>query len=185
MERLFAEAGTTRGTTFTTCRYGNVVGSTGSVIPVMQQQWRDQKRVTITDPDMTRFWISIKDAVMIVEAATTADPGCTVVPLPGATDMATVAYAVLSLEGETVVMGLPVEDDLRIKVIGRRPGEKLHEDLISKYELYRTKASRGYYNIYPAGNEDYMHEREGLSSDKAARISVNTFVEMIEDAAYV
>lgn len=183
MERLFSESG------YKTCRYGNVIGSTGSVVPVMQHQFRTFGHVKITDQYMTRFWMSIDDAVDTIVRTFSAPNGATLVPSPKGASMHAIAYAVLGSLGERMYPGdrdLTDDHDPRIQVIGKRPGEKQHEDLISHYELFRTvKGDDGYYMILPPGNENYDNDHPALSSKDARTISREELAEMIKDAALV
>jgi UDP-N-acetylglucosamine 4,6-dehydratase/5-epimerase len=176
MERLFAEATVNGGPTFTTCRYGNVLGSTGSVVPIMRHQFKSDQYVSVTDPDMTRFWMTVGEAVATVTCAFTAPPGFTVVPDPRAATMECVATAVLEVEGADYT-----RKEL-IRVIGKRPGEKQHEDLISHYELFRTVRMQNHYMIRPPGSEDYSTPRPTLSSDTAEQIHAPELSAMIRDA---
>lgn len=185
MERLFAEASSVYGPTFTTCRYGNVIGSTGSVVPVMQQQWRDHSQVQITDPYMTRFWMSVDYAVATILRAFEATPGAVKIPPLRAASMQTLAYSVLGSMGEP--MHAPDGDvaaDPRIKIIGKRPGEKQHEDILTHYELYRTvhHVTLGDYELLPPGNEVYTQELPTLSSDQARRFDREMLRDMILDS---
>ncbi len=120
MERLFVAANAYRGKDgplFAVVRYGNVVGSKGSVVPLFAEQ-RKQGRLTLTDPTMTRFWITMRQAVdLCLHAAAAAAGGEVFVPRIPASDMATLAQA----------MG----PECRHEVVGIRPGEKLHEMLIT------------------------------------------------------
>lgn len=129
MERLFADTAWLGKTKFVCVRYGNVVSSTGSVIPLFRKQIREQGFVTLTDPHMTRFWMTVDEAVdAIITAATNVNPGEVFVPRCRAASIRTVSWAAAELEG------LAYEE----KVIGVRAGEKLHEALIGDTELPRT-----------------------------------------------
>jgi FlaA1/EpsC-like NDP-sugar epimerase len=174
MERLFAEAADIGGgTTFTTCRYGNVIGSTGSVVPVMMRQLLETGCVNVTDLDMTRFWMSYAQAADTIGRALRATPGSITVPQPFAASMANIALAICNDLG-------------RINVIGKRPGEKQHEDLISHYEMYRARlGADGWYEILPPGYEDYSHECPTLSSDSAQQLTRRELEAMIEDSIAV
>jgi len=126
-EKLFiqsnAYAGGT-GTRFSCVRYGNVVGSRGSVIPVFFQQ-RDQGRITITDERMTRFWLSVERGVRFtIGCLETMEGGEVFVPkIP--------SMHVIDL-ARTIAPGTQID------VIGIRPGEKLHEVLVSEDEARHT-----------------------------------------------
>jgi FlaA1/EpsC-like NDP-sugar epimerase len=138
-ERIFARANLdSRGTRFVLVRYGNVLASRGSVIPLFHEQIRAGGPVTITDPRMTRFLLSLQDAVDVILAALAdARPGETWIPrVPSAliTDIAKVLIADRRID--TVITGI-------------RPGEKLHESLVSDEEGGRTAARGAYYVIAP------------------------------------
>jgi UDP-N-acetylglucosamine 4,6-dehydratase len=105
-------------------RYGNVMGSAGSVIPLFRAQ-RNRGQLTITDARMTRFWIEMADAIALVLRGLTLMIGGEIfIPKLPTTDIETLA--------EAVAPGVPRE------TVGIRPGEKLHETLISAEEVRRT-----------------------------------------------
>lgn len=175
MERLFAEAG------YNTCRYGNVLGSTGSVAPVMKRQLETKGMISITDPHMTRFWMSVDDAVDTIIAAFGATRGSTIIPTPRSATMHAIAHAIVG--GEDV---LGEACDHAIQVVGWRPGEKMHEDLVSYYEMPRIRPYGDRMKLLPPGNEDYSHAGgSGISSNDAERINHRTLVAMIHDAESV
>lgn len=179
MERLFADWATdTYGPKFTTCRYGNVIGSTGSVVPAMIEQHAQEGIVQITNPDMTRFWMSVDQAVDTIVEAFDAPRGAIVVPKPQSANMWAVAHAVLS--------HLDDEGEDHIRVIGARPGEKLHEDLVTRYERLRTVEHPNYMYINPPGAEfGGEFDFQDISSRDAARISSHRLAEWIADAVTV
>lgn len=121
MERLFAGYRHPSGTRAVCVRYGNVVGSTGSIIPVFEEQLRTRGRVTVTDPKMTRFWLSADEAVdLILVAISTPDrPGGVFVKKCASMQMGNLAKLIA---------------DHRVDMIGRRPGEKMDETLIHYQE---------------------------------------------------
>lgn len=136
-ERLFLSANLScRHTRFICVRYGNVLASRGSVIPLFHEQISVGGPVTITTEDMTRFLLSLDDAVDVIFAAVReAHRGETYIPhVPSAmvTDIA------------SVLIG---DRDIAVTVIGIRPGEKVHEILISDEEAQRTVGRGGYYCI--------------------------------------
>lgn len=136
-ERIFVEAnlGNSR-TRFSCVRYGNVVASRGSVVPLFAEQIRAGGPVTITIPEMTRFLITLDGAVDTVFAAIRqAQPGDTFVPrLPSATV-------------ENIARAMIGDRKIPMKVIGIRPGEKIHEIMVSDEEAYRTEEAGDYYVI--------------------------------------
>jgi FlaA1/EpsC-like NDP-sugar epimerase len=114
-----------RATRFSAVRYGNVMGSAGSVIPLFLRQ-RQQGKLTITDERMTRFWIDMNGAVeLVLQALNLMQGGEIFIPkLPAAS---------VQVLADTLAPGVPRE------VIGIRPGEKLHESLLAAEECRRTK----------------------------------------------
>lgn len=138
-ERIFIGANVLcQKTRFACVRYGNVLASRGSVIPLFHEQIRAGGPVTITDTKMTRFLLSLEDVVDTVLAAIKwANPGETYIPIVPAANMENVAKALVD------------KRKIDIKVTGIRPGEKLHESLVSEEESYRTYRNKGYYVIKP------------------------------------
>lgn len=170
MERMLCEYARLTDTIFTGTRYGNVVGSTGSVVPVFKSQLDTQGYVTITNPEMTRYWLSIKEAVDLVKLALICDSGNIVIPNPGAMRLDTLAA---SLAGRNV------------KVIGMRPGEKIHESLLNEQEAVRACAVDGHIELRPrvqlVGSLDVA-----MSSDRPAYwITPDRFLEMIKESELV
>jgi UDP-glucose 4-epimerase len=139
-ERIFTAANLSAPKTRFICvRYGNVLASRGSVIPLFLDQIRAGGPVTITSPEMTRFLLTIDQAVDTVFAALReALPGETWIPnIPSAT-VANVARALIG------------DRKIETKVTGVRPGEKIHEILVSEEEVPRTvRRGAGYYSILP------------------------------------
>jgi UDP-glucose 4-epimerase len=139
MERIFAEANLeVPSTRFVCVRYGNVIASRGSVVPLFVEQIANGGPVTITTEDMTRFLLSLDRAVETVFAALEgARPGETYVPRVAAARIADVA--------STLIDGR----DIRIDITGVRPGEKTHEIMVSEEECHRTTSRGDYYVILP------------------------------------
>lgn len=144
MERLFQEADTvSKFTNFNLVRYGNVLSSTGSVIPLFRQQAR-AGRITITNPRMTRFWLGIHEAVNLIDLALQEIRGGTIlIPRLQTAEMETVAIACKWLEvgpdAETV-----------IEEIGQRFGEKVHEQLLTEVEaVYAEQYNAHIFRLYP------------------------------------
>jgi UDP-glucose 4-epimerase len=125
-------------TRFICVRYGNVLASRGSVIPLFHAQIRSGGPVTVTVPEMTRFLLSINQAVDIVfEALSSAKRGETYIPIASSATAENIAKALIGDRG------------IEIKVIGIRPGEKLHEILISEEECHHVERRENYYAILP------------------------------------
>lgn len=138
-ERVLIEANLgTPGTRFICVRYGNVIASRGSVVPLFQEQIRRGGPVTITLKEMTRFLLSLDQAVnTIFSAVRTARPGETYVPKVPSARMVDVA---------AVLMG---DRNIPVEFTGIRPGEKIHEVLVSEEESFRTTEQEGFYVIHP------------------------------------
>lgn len=122
-EKLFVAANAMSGarTRFACCRYGNVTGTRGSVVPLWKEVAKAGGPIPITDPAMTRFWMTLDEAVDFVVRCIAAMNGCEVF-IPTLE-----SYRVVDL-AEAVAPGVP------LVTIGVRPGEKLHESLISRHE---------------------------------------------------
>ena len=138
-ERVFIQANMVcPDTRFVCVRYGNVLASRGSVIPFFHEQIRLGGPLTITTPDMTRFLLSLDEAVDIVFAALQdARPGETWIPKTTSALVTNIALALID--------GRRIE----VKFVGIRPGEKIHEILVSEEEAYRTIEYNRYYAIKP------------------------------------
>jgi len=138
-ERVFIQANLRcPSTRFVCARYGNVLASRGSVIPLFHEQIRNGGPVTITDPEMTRFLLSLDDAVdTVFAAAREALPGETYIPRVPSARLVNVAQALIG--------DMPIE----VKIVGIRPGEKIHEILVSEEEAHRTIERDRHYVILP------------------------------------
>ncbi|PKM82398.1 MAG: hypothetical protein CVU89_05185 [Firmicutes bacterium HGW-Firmicutes-14] len=142
-EKLVASANHYKGkrkTVFSCVRFGNVMGSRGSVIPLFRKQISEGGPVTITDPNMTRFMMSIADAVnLVLKAAQVSRGGETFIlkmPTLRLIDLVEVLIKELAPKYGYLPKNIPV------KYIGARPGEKMHEDLLSPDEIPRTFESK-------------------------------------------
>jgi UDP-glucose 4-epimerase len=147
MEKLMiakARAHGDSGTIFCGTRYGNVMGSRGSVIPLFISQILAGEPLTITDPKMTRFMMSIDDAVdLVVYAFENGRPGDIFVHKAPAATIETLATALKKL----------FNADNEIRIIGTRHGEKLYETLLTREEMARAEDMGDYYRI-PADIRD-------------------------------
>jgi UDP-N-acetylglucosamine 4,6-dehydratase len=125
-------------------RYGNVMASRGSVIPLFVSQIKQGKAITVTDPNMTRFLMSLEDSVdLVLYAFENAKQGDIFVQKAPASTVADLAQALKELLGK----------DNEIQEIGTRHDEKLYESLVSREEMAKAKDMGGYYRI-PADNRD-------------------------------
>jgi UDP-N-acetylglucosamine 4,6-dehydratase len=130
-------------------RYGNVMASRGSVIPLFVKQLKDGDELTVTDPSMTRFLMSLDDSVdLVLHAFEHAEQGDIFVQKAPASTVADLAQALKEL----------FSGDNAIKVIGTRHGEKLYESLISREEMAKAEDMGRYYRI-PADNRDLNYKK--------------------------
>jgi UDP-glucose 4-epimerase len=138
-ERIFVAANILNPVTRFVCvRYGNVLASRGSVIPLFHDQIRHGGPVTVTVPDMTRFLLTLDEAVDTVFAAIeNAKRGETYIPRAPSATVMNIARALIA--------GRPIKTD----VVGVRPGEKMHEILVSEEEAHHCVARGKYYAIRP------------------------------------
>jgi UDP-N-acetylglucosamine 4,6-dehydratase len=149
-----------QGTTVCVTRYGNVMGSRGSVIPLFLDQIRTGRPLTVTDPAMTRFMMSLDDAVdLVLYAFEHGEPGDLFVQKAPAATIGTLAEALLEVLGATN----PVH------VIGTRHGEKLYETLLTREERARAVELSQYFRV-PADTRDLNYAKyfsEGESAVSA------------------
>jgi FlaA1/EpsC-like NDP-sugar epimerase len=135
-------------TIFASTRFGNVLGSRGSVIPIFKEQIKKGGPVSLTDPEMTRFIMSIKEAVqLVINSAEIALGGfvfITKMPVIRIKDLAEVM-----IEDLAPVFGHNPKD-IEIKLIGTKPGEKLYEELMSHEETRRAIELKNYFAVRPA-----------------------------------
>ena len=152
-ERIFTSANLLiPDTRFVCVRYGNVLASRGSVIPLFHEQILNGGPVTITSPEMTRFLLSLEQAVDTVFAVMReSKAGETYVPDVAAATVMNIAKALMD------------KREIEIKITGVRPGEKIHEIMVSEEECHRTTKRGDYYVILPMLPE--------LRSDEGATIS--------------
>ncbi|MFC1515780.1 SDR family NAD(P)-dependent oxidoreductase [Thermodesulfobacteriota bacterium] len=150
-ERLMTAANSnlrTDGTVFASTRFGNVLGSRGSVIPIFREQIRMGGPVTLTHPEMTRFIMSIKEAVqLVIDSAVLACGGevfVTKMPVIRIRDLAEVMIQELA-----PIHGFRPED-ISIETIGVQPGEKMYEELMNSEEIRRSLELERYFSILPA-----------------------------------
>ena len=139
-ERILIEANLGGEAEFLCVRYGNVIASRGSVVPLFVGQIRGGGPVTITLEAMTRFLLSLEGAVdTVLAAAAFGARGETYIPKVPAATVVNIAKALMRMEGRDVPM----------TVTGIRPGEKVHEIMVSEEECFRTGERDGYYVIQP------------------------------------
>lgn len=185
--RANARVAAGRGDTVICCtRYGNVMCSRGSVIPLFIDQIRSGNPITITNPDMTRFLMNLDEAVELVKYALEhANPGDLFIQKSDASTIGTLAKAVQQLFGDTGT-----------NVIGTRHGEKLYETLMTREEALRSEDMGNYYRI-SADNRDLNYDKyfvegkvateaeEPYTSYNTRRLNVSQAVDKILTTDYV
>ena len=138
------ELGEDAKTTICCTRYGNVMASRGSVIPLWVEQMIEGKPITITDPQMTRFMMTLDDAVdLVIYAFTHGHNGDLFVQKAPAATLDTLAQALKEVYSKVD----PKYGDTEVKVIGTRHGEKLYETLVTREEMLRAEDCGNYYRI--------------------------------------
>jgi UDP-glucose 4-epimerase len=142
MEKVVvAKSRSSNETVICATRYGNVMASRGSVIPLFVDQIKAGQPITITDPDMTRFMMTLDDAVdLVLYAFEHGSPGDIYVQKAPAATIETLAHAL------TELMGVPEHE---VRIIGTRHGEKLFEALLSREEMVAAENLEGYYRVPP------------------------------------
>lgn len=130
-------------------RYGNVMASRGSVIPLFVSQLRENKALTLTDPSMTRFLMSLEDSVdLVLHAFKHAKQGDIFIQKAAASTVGDLALALKQL----------FKADSDLQIIGTRHGEKLYESLISREEMAKAEDMGDYYRI-PVDNRDLNYSK--------------------------
>ncbi len=168
-------------------RYGNVMASRGSVIPLFIKQIREGKPLTVTDPNMTRFLMSLDDAVdLVVYAFDNANQGDIFVQKAPASTIMDLAVAVKEL----------FRADNPIKIIGTRHGEKLYETLLTREERVKAEDMGGYFRIVPddrdlnygkyfTEGEERVSEVEDYNSHNTQRLTVQEIKLLLLKLPYV
>lgn len=177
------------GATTTICctRYGNVMASRGSVIPLWVEQMMEGKPITITDPEMTRFMMTLDDAVdLVIYAFTHGHNGDLFVQKAPAATLATLAEALKQIYAKID----PKYGQTEVKVIGTRHGEKLYETLVTREEMAKAIDMGEYYRIpcdtrdlnydkyFTVGNED-VAKIEDYHSHNTKRLDVEGMKEQL------
>lgn len=157
MEKVAVAASrNSKDTTVCLTRYGNVMASRGSVIPLFLKQIKDGNPITITDPNMTRFLMSLDEAVdLVLFAFEHGNPGDLFVNKAPAGTIGDLAQALKEL----------CNSDNEIKIIGTRHGEKLYETLCTREEMLKAEDMGGFYRI-PADNRDLNYAQYFSEGEK-------------------
>jgi UDP-N-acetylglucosamine 4,6-dehydratase len=162
MERIFQEYDRHNLTAFHLCRYGNVLSSTGSVIPLWHKQYATGERLTVTDPAMTRFWLTADEAVNTALLALVEPHGTVIIPKLPSMAMGAFAKALFPIA--------------QCRDIGLRPGEKRHEDLLSESEgAYALEFSEpwSYFRLSPSWSEPVAQPLGRYTSEMARRLTAD------------
>jgi UDP-glucose 4-epimerase len=150
-------------TTICCTRYGNVMASRGSVIPLWVEQMVEGKPITITDPNMTRFMMTLDDAIdLVVYAFEHGENGDLFVQKAPAATLSTLAQALKEVYGRIEKKYL----DTEVRVIGTRHGEKLYETLVTREEMIRSIDCGNYYRI-PCDSRDLNYDKYYTEGDHA------------------
>ena len=171
-------------TTICLTRYGNVMGSRGSVIPLFYKLIKEGKPITVTDPEMTRYMMTLEQAVKLVMFAfENGEQGDLFVQkAPGAT-IDTLAKAVKKLKNS---------EDTEVKIIGTRHGEKDHEVLVTREEMTKAEDMGDYFRI-PMDNRDLNYDKfypegdgtvrkvESYTSNNTRQLDVDGMVELLKE----
>lgn len=166
MEKVAVSFANQSDTTISVTRYGNVMYSRGSVLPLWVKQIKSSGPLTITDQDMTRFLMTLADSVdLVLHAFENAEQGDLFVKKAPATTMIRLAEALMSIMGQRVP----------IQILGARHGEKKFESLLSAEDMARSVDEGDYYRV-PKDNRSLAYEIEegGISLDSFAYTSDNT-----------
>tara|TARA_B100001057_G_C22774590_1_gene921075 strand:- start:57 stop:1049 length:993 start_codon:yes stop_codon:yes gene_type:complete len=160
MEKVFvAKSRTTEKTIIVGTRYGNVMASRGSVIPHFHQQIKDKKEITVTDPNMTRFMMTLEDAVeLVLFAFQNGSAGDIFVHKSPASTIGELAATMKKI----------YQSEVNINTIGIRHAEKIHETLLSREERFVAEELQNYFKI-PADNRDLNYNKyysEGSNNTK-------------------
>jgi FlaA1/EpsC-like NDP-sugar epimerase len=176
-------------TAFTAVRFGNVLGSSGSVVPIFQRQIAAGGPVTVTDPEMTRFFMTIPEAVQLVIRSGSLARGGEVFVLEMGSPVAIIELARDMIRFSKLEPG----KDIAIEIVGRRPGEKLHEQLFNSYEQPEpTPAAKIVRAQRPALDPDWVEKTfnqigllvlEGDAAALAAKVAELAVVREPEEAA--
>ena len=168
-------------------RYGNVMASRGSVIPLFIQQITEGRPITVTDPDMTRFMITLDDAVdLVLYAYQKGHQGDIFIQKAPAATIGDLALALINI--------FKASND--IKIIGTRHGEKKHETLLNREERARSDDLGKYYRIFPdirgLNYEKYFEygetrilQYEDYTSENTHRLTLEELIEMLLNHDYV
>lgn len=176
------ELGDNATTTICCTRYGNVMGSRGSIIPLWVEQILSGQEITVTDPEMTRFMMTLDDAVdLVVYAFEHGSNGDLFVQKTPAVTLRTMADALLKLYARID----PKYEKTPIRIIGPRHGEKTHETLVTREEMLRSENMGNYYRIHcdtrDLNYDKYLSEGNPNAFEVGDYKSKNTHIMDVEE----
>ena len=188
MEKVMvAKSRVSGNTTLIGTRYGNVMASRGSVIPLFKEQIFNDKDITVTDPEMTRFMMTLNDAVeLVLYAFENGNSGDIFVQKSPACTIDELAKALIKIYESTV----------KINVIGTRHAEKLYETLLGKEEMLVAEDLGNYYRV-PSDNRDLNYNKyftqgsgtttrlEEYHSHNTKRLSENELIKLLNSIGYI
>ena len=188
MEKVMvAKSRVSGNTTLIGTRYGNVMASRGSVIPLFKEQIFNDKDITVTDPQMTRFMMTLNDAVeLVLYAFENGNSGDIFVQKSPACTIDELAKALIKIYESTV----------KINVIGTRHAEKLYETLLGKEEMLVAEDLGNYYRV-PSDNRDLNYNKyftqgsgtttrlEEYHSHNTKRLSENELIKLLNSIGYI
>ncbi|AAB99064.1 TPA: polysaccharide biosynthesis protein [Methanocaldococcus jannaschii] len=185
-ERLTISANLYKGkrkTAFSVVRFGNVLNSRGSILPLLKEQIKKGGPVTLTHPDMTRFIMSINEAVKLVLKACYLAKGGEIFILK----MPSVRIKDLI---EVVIEELAPKygykpEDIEIKIIGKRPGEKLYEELIIEEEIYNLEELEDMFVVYPYGVDGNKNNKIIYNSKDAKFLNKEKIKKILKEISYL
>lgn len=172
LEKIFIEANTRQGekgnTVFNVARYGNVVGTNGSVVPFWKERREKGMTIPITNPDMTRFFFTIEEAVQLIDYCLTTDAGLIISKAMSSCTLGELADV--------------MKGDCQLELVGERPGEKYNESLLSPEEMSKSKKDGDYFIYNPAlGAVATKDLPEGYNSSSCERLSKDQLIEILKD----
>jgi UDP-glucose 4-epimerase len=174
-EKIMLNANRRNGTVVSVVRYGNVAGSRGSVIPYFKQLIEKKQALPITDPAMTRYWLSLDDAIdLVFHALDNAKGGEIFVRKASSCNITDLAEAMGELYGS--------RKDYPTKAVGIRSGEKIHEVLVSEEEMVRATEEDDYFVIHPHGTSGVPKLRKQwgeFTSANADRLSKKDLIALL------
>ncbi|USK72895.1 SDR family NAD(P)-dependent oxidoreductase [Peribacillus frigoritolerans] len=176
-EKLFTQANfklNNQHTKFSSVRFGNVLGSRGSIIPLLMDQLLNQKPLTITDLVMTRFFMSIKEAVQLtIQAGVYAEGGEIYILKMKALKLSDLVDSLIVLAKQKKLK------EPEVQIIGKRPGEKLFEELASEYELNNMYENDEMYVISSRPLSNDIFKKSYLSDYRSDKVNLINQVEIL------